>query len=124
MGNYSTMFIISTGFKQVNSMAVLAILFFILMGGLMGSGGIATRLVAISDSILGRKKHGLGTVTIISCAIFGAISGTCSAAVASIGSIMIPRMLDRGYPRGHATALVACPSVLGQLIPPSVPMVL
>ena len=124
MGNYSTMFIISTGFKQVNSMAVLAILFFILMGGLMGSGGIATRLVAISDSILGRKKHGLGTVTIISCAIFGAISGTCSAAVASIGSIMIPRMLERGYPRGHATALVACPSVLGQLIPPSVPMVL
>jgi tripartite ATP-independent transporter DctM subunit len=63
-------------------------------------------------------------VTIISCAIFGAISGTCSAAVASIGSIMIPRMLDRGYTRGHATALVACPSVLGQLIPPSVPMVL
>jgi tripartite ATP-independent transporter DctM subunit len=124
MGNYSTMFIISTGFKQVNSMAVLAILFFILMGGLMGTGGIASRLVAISDSILGRKKHGLGTVTIISCAIFGAISGTCSAAVASIGSIMIPRMLDRGYPRGQATALVACPSVLGQLIPPSVPMVL
>ncbi len=124
MGNYSTMFIISTGFKQVNSMAVLAILFFILMGGLMGTGGIATRLVAISDSILGRKKHGLGTVTIISCAIFGAISGTCSAAVASIGSIMIPRMLERGYPRGQATALVACPSVLGQLIPPSVPMVL
>jgi hypothetical protein len=72
MGNYSTMFIISTGFKQVNSMAVLAILFFILMGGLMGTGGIASRLVAISDSILGRKKHGLGTVTIISCAIFGA----------------------------------------------------
>ncbi len=124
MGNYSTMFIISTGFKQVNSMAVLAILFFILMGGLMGTGGIASRLVAISDSILGRKKHGLGTVTIISCAIFGAISGTCSAAVASIGSIMIPRMMERGYPRGQATALVACPSVLGQLIPPSVPMVL
>ncbi len=124
MGNYSTMFIISTGFKQVNSIAVVAILFFILMGGLMGTGGIASRLVAISDSILGRKKHGLGTVTIISCAIFGAISGTCSAAVASIGSIMIPRMMERGYPRGQATALVACPSVLGQLIPPSVPMVL
>ena len=124
MGDYTPMFIISTGFKQVHSMAVLCILFFILMGGLMGSGGIASRLVAISDSILGRRKSGLGTVTIVSCAIFGAISGTCSAAVAAIGSIMIPRMLERGYPRGHATALVACPSVLGQLIPPSVPMVL
>ena len=124
MGDYTPMFIISTGFKQVHSMAVLCILFFILMGGLMGSGGIAARLVAISDSILGRRKNGLGTVTIVSCAVFGAISGTCSAAVAAIGSIMIPRMLERGYPRGHATALVACPSVLGQLIPPSVPMVL
>lgn len=124
LGDYSPMFIISTGFKQVNSMAVLSILFFILMGGLMGSGGIASRLVAISDSVLGRKKSGLGTVTIVSCAIFGSISGTCSAAVAAIGSLMIPRMVDRGYPRGQATALVACPSVLGQLIPPSVPMVL
>jgi tripartite ATP-independent transporter DctM subunit len=124
LGDYSPMFIISTGYKQVNSMAVLCILFFILMGGLMSSGGIASRLVAISDSILGRKKSGLGTVTIVSCAIFGAISGTCSAAVAAVGSIMIPRMLERGYPRGQATALVACPSVLGQLIPPSVPMVL
>jgi C4-dicarboxylate transporter DctM subunit len=124
IGGFNPMFVISTGFKQINSMAVLSIMFFILMGGLMGTGGIAGRLVAISDSILGRRKSGLGTVSIVSSAIFGAISGTCSAAVAAIGSIMIPRMLERGYPRGQATALVACPSVLGQLIPPSVPMIL
>jgi len=124
LGNYDPMFIMATGFHKINSMAVLCILFFILMGGIMSSGGIAARLVAISDSILGRTKSGLGTVSIVSCAIFGAIAGTCSAAVAAIGSIMIPRMLDRGYPRGQATALVAAPSVLGQLIPPSVPMVL
>lgn len=124
LGDYSPIYIISTGFHKVNSMAVLAILFFILMGGLMGSGGIAVRLVAISDVILGRTKSGLGTVSIVSSAIFGAMAGTCTAAVAAIGSIMIPRMVERGYSRGHATALVACPSVLGQLIPPSVPMIL
>ena len=90
----------------------------------MGSTGIASRLINISDSILGRKKSGLGTVSIVSCAIFGAIAGTATAAVAAIGSIMIPRMVERGYPRGHATGLVACSSVLGQLIPPSVPMIL
>ena len=124
LGGYDPMFIMATGFHKVNSMAVLCILFFILMGGLMGSGGIAARLVAISDAILGRTKSGLGTVSIVSCAVFGAIAGTCSAAVAAIGSIMIPRMVERGYPRGQATALVAAPSVLGQLIPPSVPMIL
>lgn len=124
LGNYDPMFIMATGFHKINSMAILCVLFFILMGGLMGSAGVANRLVAISDTILGRRKSGLGTVTVISCAIFGAIAGTCSAAVAAIGSIMIPRMVERGYPRGLATGLVACSSVLGQLIPPSVPMIL
>jgi tripartite ATP-independent transporter DctM subunit len=124
LGNYAPMFIMATGFYKINSMTLLCVLFFILMGALMGSTGIAARLIAISDAILGRKKSGLGTVTIISCAIFGSIAGTCTAAVSAIGSIMIPRMVERGYPRGHATGLVACASVLGQLIPPSVPMIL
>jgi len=124
LGNYDPMFIMATGFHKINSMAVLCVLFFILMGGLMSSTGVASRLINISDSILGRKKSGLGTVSIVSCAIFGAIAGTCTAAVSAIGSIMIPRMVERGYPRGHATGLIACSSVLGQLIPPSVPMIL
>jgi len=124
LGNYDPMFIMATGFHKINSMAVLCVLFFILMGGLMGSTGVASRLVNISDAVLGRKKSGLGTVSIVSCAIFGAIAGTCTAAVSAIGSIMIPRMVERGYPRGHATGLIACSSVLGQLIPPSVPMIL
>jgi len=124
LGNYDPMFIMATGFHKINSMAVLCVLFFILMGGLMSSTGVASRLVNISDAILGRKKSGLGTVSIVSCAIFGAIAGTCTAAVSAIGSIMIPRMVERGYPRGHATGLIACSSVLGQLIPPSVPMIL
>jgi len=124
LGSYDPMFIMATGFHKINSMAVLCVLFFILMGGLMSSTGVASRLINISDSVLGRKKSGLGTVSIVSCAIFGAIAGTCTAAVSAVGSIMIPRMVERGYPRGQATGLIACSSVLGQLIPPSVPMIL
>ncbi|MCF8108259.1 MAG: TRAP transporter large permease subunit, partial [Desulfohalobiaceae bacterium] len=123
-GGFSPIFLISTGFNQINSLAVLCILFFILMGGIMSSTGLAARLIAISDSLLGRTKSGLGTVSVVSTAVFGAIAGTSTAAVAAIGSIMIPRMVDRGYPRGQATALISAASVEGQLIPPSVPMIL
>ena len=56
LGGYDPTFVMATGFHKINSMAVLCILFFILMGGLMTSGGIASRLVAISDAILGRTK--------------------------------------------------------------------
>jgi tripartite ATP-independent transporter DctM subunit len=123
-GGFSPIFLISTGFNEINSLAVLCILFFILMGGIMSSAGIAEKLVAISDSLLGKTKSGLGTVSVVSSAVFGAIAGTSTAAVAAIGSIMIPRMVDRGYPRGHATAIISAASVEGQLIPPSVPMIL
>lgn len=124
VGNIDPMFVVSTGFNKINSMALVCVLFFILLGGLASTGGIAARLVALSDAILGRIKSGLGAITTISCALFGAIAGTASAATAAIGGIMIPRMEKQGYPKGHATGLVACASVLGQLIPPSVPMIL
>ncbi|MDN3684971.1 TRAP transporter large permease subunit [Vibrio sinaloensis] len=60
----------------------------------------------------------------ISCTLFGAISGSSTAAIAAIGKIMIPRMVKEGYPEGHATGLVACSSVLALLIPPSIPMII
>lgn len=66
----------------------------------------------------------MGAATIVACAIFGAISGTASSAVACIGTIMIPRLEELGYPRNYSTAMVSCAAVLGQLIPPSVPMIL
>ncbi len=59
----------------------------------------------------------------LACAMFGAISGSATAAIAAIGQIMVPRMVKEGYPEGHATALVACSSVLAIMIPPSIPMI-
>jgi len=121
---YSFEFLLPVAFYSLNSLTLLAVPFFIMAGGLMSSSGIAERLVNIASALVGRVKGGLGGATVVACAIFGAVAGTCSAAVAAIGAIMIPRMEAEGFPRGHATGLVACASVLGQLIPPSVPMIL
>ncbi len=117
-------FLMTVGFRGLNSLTLLSIPFFIMAGALMGSAGIAERLTEFANSMLGRIKGGMGAATIVACAIFGAISGTCSSAVACIGSIMIPRLEALGYPRGYSTGMVSCAAVLGQLIPPSVPMIL
>jgi C4-dicarboxylate transporter DctM subunit len=111
-------------FTNLNSFVLMAIPFFIFAGGLMTAAGISERIVEFAHSITGRMKGGLGFVTIISCAIFGAISGSSSAAVASIGMTVLPEMEKYGYKKSYATALVACSGVLGQLIPPSIPMII
>jgi len=117
-------FLIGAGFSKVSSIIVVAIPLYILAGGIMSQGGIAGRLVDVADSVLGRTKGGLGLVVIFTTAVFGAISGMASSAVAAIGSIMIPRMVERGYDRAYAATLVSASSVLALLIPPSASMIL
>jgi len=116
-------FLLPHGFKTSSSFALLALPLFIFAGLLMAAGGISERLLTFVNSFVGRIKGGLGAVTVLTCALFGAISGSSSAAIAAVGQIMIPRMIREGYPPGHATALVACSSVLALLIPPSIPMI-
>ncbi len=116
-------FLIPHGFKTASGFALLALPLFIFAGLLMAEGGISERLLNFVNSLVGRIKGGLGAVTVLTCALFGAISGSSSAAIAAVGQIMIPRMIREGYPPGHATALVACSSVLALLIPPSIPMI-
>lgn len=116
-------FLIPYAFQTTTSFALLALPLFVLAGVVMAQAGISTHLLNFINAFVGRVKGGLGAVTVITCALFGAISGSSSAAIAAIGQIMIPRMVREGYPVGHATALVACSSVLALLIPPSVPMI-
>jgi tripartite ATP-independent transporter DctM subunit len=111
-------------FHKLKAFTLLSVPFFIMLGGFMSLGGMADKLVAVADSLVGRIKGGLGSVTIVACAMVGAIAGTCSAAVASLGGIVVPQMEKQGYSRGYATGMLAVASVLGQLIPPSVPMIL
>ena len=116
-------FAIPAAIRAIDSFTLLSLPLFILAGALMREADISRRLVAFSAVLVGRIRGGLGVVTIFSCAIFGAISGSASAAISSIGSILIPEMQRHGYTRGYATGLVAVSSLLSLLIPPSIPMI-
>ncbi|TDX22851.1 tripartite ATP-independent transporter DctM subunit [Modicisalibacter xianhensis] len=116
--------LMTTGFWSINSIILLALPLFIMTGYLMQSGGIAARLINFAEAIVGKSRSGMGTTMVVSCGVFGAISGTASAAVASIGTIMIGPMEKHGYSRPYSTALVGISSLLGLLIPPSITMIL
>jgi tripartite ATP-independent transporter DctM subunit len=103
----------------LDSFALLAIPLFILSGQLMGQGGIARRLVDFAKAMVGMLPGGLAFVNVISCALFGAVSGSAAAATSAIGSFMMPTMEKDGYPREFAAALTASASTTGLLIPPS-----
>ncbi len=107
----------------INSFTLIAVVLFTLAGSLMAQGGISRRLVAVADRAFGRSPGDLGTVTIMACLFFAAISGTGSATVAAIGLAMIPALVERGYDRAYAGAMVASAGGLGVMIPPSVVMI-
>lgn len=103
----------------IDSFALLAIPFFILSGLLMGSGGIARRIIAFARVLVGMLPGGLAFVNIISCTLFGSISGSAVAATSAIGGFMIPSMNKEGYDRDFNTAVTVASSTTGLLIPPS-----
>ncbi len=103
----------------VNKFSLLAIPFFILAGAIMAEGGIARRLVNFAYVFVGFIRGGLSLVNIVASTFFGAISGSSVADTASIGSVMIPEMDKKGYPRDYAAAVTASGSVQAILIPPS-----
>jgi tripartite ATP-independent transporter DctM subunit len=103
----------------VNKFSLLAIPFFVLAGAIMSEGGISRRLIAFAGVLVGFIRGGLSLVNILASTFFGAISGSSVADTASIGSVLIPEMEKKGYPRNFATALTCCGSVQAILIPPS-----
>ena len=107
----------------LNSFTFLAVPFFILAGQLMGAGGISDRLVRFADTLVGRMRGGLAQANIVSSTMFGGISGSSVADVASIGSFLIPSMVKRGHSPGYSVAVTITSSVQGVLIPPSQNMI-
>ncbi len=104
--------------------ALLAIPFFVLAGAIMAEGGIATRLVNLARLFVGTLRGGLALVNIIASTFFGGVSGSSVADTASIGSVLIPQMIKKGYPPTFATNVTICGSVQAVLIPPSHNMVI
>ncbi|MEO7256265.1 MAG: TRAP transporter large permease [Casimicrobium sp.] len=103
----------------VNKFSLLAIPFFVLAGAIMAEGGMSRRLVAFAGVFVGFIRGGLSLVNILASTFFGAISGSSVADTASIGSVLIPEMEKKGYPRDFSTAVTVSGSVQAILIPPS-----
>jgi len=103
----------------LNSFALLAIPFFVLSGLLMGRGGIAKRLIECAMALVGALPGGLALVNVMSCMLFGAISGSAVAATSAIGSFMLPEMKKQGYDTSYSAAVTAAAATTGMLIPPS-----
>ena len=108
----------------VNKFSLLAIPFFVLAGALMAEGGMSRRLVAFAGVLVGFVRGGLSLVNILASTFFGGISGSAVADTASIGSVLIPEMERKGYPRDFSAALTVSGSIQAILIPPSHNMVI
>ncbi|WP_448245628.1 TRAP transporter large permease [Thalassotalea agariperforans] len=103
----------------LDSFSLLAIPFFILSGLLMGQGGVARRLIECAMALIGMLPGGLALVNVLSCTLFGSISGSAVAATSAIGSFMIPEMEKKGYDKNFSTAVTATAATTGMIIPPS-----
>ncbi|MDO9582686.1 MAG: TRAP transporter large permease subunit [Desulfomicrobium sp.] len=116
-------YLAQTTFTSIDSFPIMAIPFFIAAGVFMGAGGLSQRLLALADEILGGLYGGMALVTVATCMFFGAISGSGPATVAAIGALTVPAMIERGYDKYFACALVAAAGAIGVMIPPSNPFV-
>ncbi len=110
--------------KGISSFSLMAVPFFITMGVLMGSGGISEKLIALANACVGWMRGGLAQVNIVASYFFGGISGSAAADTASLGSILIPMMVDEGYDSDFSTAVTITSSCEGLLVPPSHNMVI
>ena len=108
----------------IDSSSLQALAFFFLAGELMSAGGITNRIVNFVSSFLGWIKGSIAYINIFSCMFFGCISGSAVASTAAIGTSLIPEMKKRGYSASFSAALTQSSSIMGPIIPPSVPMVI
>jgi len=111
-------------FANVNNFSLLAILLFMLAGELMNRGGITKSILDFSSKIIGHIAGSLAHVSILGCMIFAGMCGSCTAAAASVGSMMIPALRKEGYADDFSGGVIASAAVLGPVIPPSIIMVI
>lgn len=109
-----------TIYASVCKYALLAVPFFVLAGAIMEYAGISEKLIHFADTCVGHRKSGLITVVVVTSCFFAAISGSGAAAVAALGGILIPAMVDAKYDKGMSSVLVSASGAIGIIIPPSI----
>jgi len=111
-------------FEGLNSFPIMAIPFFILAGNFLTNGGAAKRMIRFAASMVGHMYGGLGLAGVLACALFAAISGSSVATVVAIGSIILPAMVEAGYPKRFSAGVITTSGALGILFPPSINLVI
>src|SRR5579864_8751753 len=109
---------------QLNSTTLMALPLFVMAAAFMRRGGVAQALVDFSAAWLGGIKGSLGLVAVVSCALFAAISGSSVATALAMGTILLPAMLEKGYPRSFALGVIGASGTIGIVIPPSLALIL
>ncbi len=116
---YSPSFLVPYGYSKTSAFTLLAMPLFIIAGGIIEKSDLGAHLVSFIELLVGKIKGSLGMVAVISCALFGSVTGSAVATMSVIGSIMWPRMDAAGYNKGKSAALISSSCLLGGLIPPS-----
>src|ERR1700738_4406468 len=111
-------------FTSIDRFEIMAIPFFILAGNFLTSGGGARRMIAFATSLIGHWYGGLARVGVVACALSAAISGSSVATVVGIGSIILPALLEKGYPPRFGGGVIATSAALVILFPPSINLVI
>ena len=108
----------------IDHFVLLTIPLFLLAGALMNVGGVTDRIVHFARAMVGHRRGGMSSVSILSSGFFAGISGSATAEASALGSILIPTMSRQGMPAAYAAALIAVASVMGPIIPPSITMII
>ncbi|HEV2552096.1 MAG TPA: TRAP transporter large permease subunit [Stellaceae bacterium] len=111
-------------FTGIENFQIMAIPFFILAGSFLTHGGVARRMIAFTTSLVGHWAGGLGLAGVVACALFAAIAGSSVATVVAIGSIILPAMVEHGFPKRFGAGVITTSGALGILVPPSIILVL
>ena len=123
-GDGQVVYLLEDMWDAMDTEVLLAIPMFLIAGSIMTRGSIAERLINIVRSMTEWIPGGMGIATILSCAIFAAISGSSSVTLLAVGAILYPALLEAGYPKRFALGSLTSAGTLGIIIPPSIPLII
>lgn len=123
-GTSADMMMAQSFVASMDSFTLMAIPYFMLVGSLMESTGLADKMIRAAEVITGDAPGGLASAGVVACMFFAAISGSGPATAAAIGALMIPALIEQGYSRPYSGALIAGSSIIGPVIPPSILMIM
>ena len=109
---------------HLNSSTLMALPLFVMAAAFMRRGGVARALVDVASAWIGGIRGSLGLVTVVACTLFAAICGSSVATALAMGTILLPAMIEKGYPRSFALGVIGASGTIGIVIPPSLALIL